>query len=197
LPVSVRRTKKVIQNLLDGKGKKAPASPEKPASPQNTAIVKVVVNSDGELCVGGDTFDVKDLLKSKGARWESSSKKWVFPADKQALAMKFFNLSALPTAEVGVSTAGLVDDSKAEDKEEKNHPKRLAKNEKMRTTTVMRMVMKIMRMVMQIMRTRDPKKRKQQPKKGRPKLKLKLKLAKARRKPKSMMMMMKKPDTLL
>jgi len=119
--------KKVLTKLL---GKQAPASPEKAESKKKAAIVKVVVNSSGEFCVGGDTFDIKDLLKSKGAHWNSDDKKWIFPAEKQQFALKFFNLSALPTGEVGVSTATLAGGSDSDDTDEKKIPAAKKKGKK-------------------------------------------------------------------
>lgn len=44
------------------------------------------VSSEGWHIVPGNTYPVKDQLKSLGARWDSGRKAWIVPADKLAVA---------------------------------------------------------------------------------------------------------------
>jgi len=62
-----------------------------------------VVNSDGELLVGGETIGLQKKLALHGARWDVREKHWIFPPDLQEAAMKFLNLSSLPVRRVRVT----------------------------------------------------------------------------------------------
>jgi hypothetical protein len=49
-------------------------------SSRNIPRVKTDTLSDGRIGVTGDTFPIKDRLKSAGARWNASDKVWFLPA---------------------------------------------------------------------------------------------------------------------
>lgn len=79
----------------------APAPPAAPLAVPYEYLKDLVLKFDGtkrSLTVTGDTFKVKDLLQSRGARWNAKSKAWVFSAANLGHAHELFGLAAFSDA---------------------------------------------------------------------------------------------------
>jgi len=56
--------------------------------PRNTPRVKTDTLSDGRIGVTGDTFPIKDRLKTAGGRWHAMDKVWYLPAGTDLAFLK-------------------------------------------------------------------------------------------------------------
>jgi hypothetical protein len=67
-----------------------------PSKARPNSVTYTLDPTTGQIAVTGSTFDIKDELKSLGARWNAEEKCWVFFRAAHEGAKKFFVLDDIP-----------------------------------------------------------------------------------------------------
>lgn len=73
-----------------------PSTTSSSAEPPGPGCVSLSLSNNNQFEVSGDTYNVREILKAAGGRWNGASKRWVYPVGANETVLALFDLSSPP-----------------------------------------------------------------------------------------------------